>query len=242
MPGGAARHAARLPAPGADLAGRAHLARPRRLPGRRHGAGQDDHPDRAAPAPRASTGTPARRWSSARPACSATGSQELAQVRPGRRGPPLPRRQPLARGARPSGFVLTTYGTMRVSHEELAAGRLGPRGRRRGAARQERALRRRPRRCARSRATVRVALTGTPMENNLTELWSILDWVIPGLLGSRQAFRRVWAAPIEAGRARVEDAAVRRPDRAVPAAPPQVRPRHRARAAGQDRDRPPAAA
>jgi SNF2 family DNA or RNA helicase len=37
------------------------------------------------------------------------------------------------------------------------------------------------------------------MENNLTELWAILDWVIPGLLGSRQAFRRVWASPIEAG-------------------------------------------
>ena len=48
-------------------------------------------------------------------------------------------------------------------------------------------------------STVRVALTGTPMENNLTELWAILDWVIPGLLGSRQAFRRVWASPIEAG-------------------------------------------
>ena len=45
----------------------------------------------------------------------------------------------------------------------------------------------------------RVALTGTPVENDLTELWSILDWVIPGLLGSRQAFRRVWASPIEAG-------------------------------------------
>src|SRR5690606_18021630 len=45
----------------------------------------------------------------------------------------------------------------------------------------------------------RVALTGTPVENNLTELWAILDWATPGLLGSRQAFRKVWAAPIEAG-------------------------------------------
>jgi len=45
----------------------------------------------------------------------------------------------------------------------------------------------------------RVALTGTPVENNLTELWSVLDWAVPGLLGSRLAFRRVWAAPIEAG-------------------------------------------
>jgi SNF2 family DNA or RNA helicase len=44
-----------------------------------------------------------------------------------------------------------------------------------------------------------VALTGTPVENNLTELWAILDWAIPGLLGSRNAFRKVWAAPIESG-------------------------------------------
>ncbi len=37
------------------------------------------------------------------------------------------------------------------------------------------------------------------MENNLTELWAILDWATPGLLGSRAAFRKVWAAPIESG-------------------------------------------
>ncbi len=48
-------------------------------------------------------------------------------------------------------------------------------------------------------STARVALTGTPVENNLTELWAILDWAIPGLLGSRNAFRKVWAGPIESG-------------------------------------------
>jgi SNF2 family DNA or RNA helicase len=37
------------------------------------------------------------------------------------------------------------------------------------------------------------------VENNLTELWAILDWAIPGLLGSRNAFRKVWASPIESG-------------------------------------------
>ena len=42
-------------------------------------------------------------------------------------------------------------------------------------------------------SAARVALTGTPVENNLTELWAILDWATPGLLGSRQAFRKVWA-------------------------------------------------
>ncbi|MCW2791221.1 MAG: SNF2-related protein, partial [Nocardioides sp.] len=49
------------------------------------------------------------------------------------------------------------------------------------------------------RAQTRLALTGTPVENNLSELWAILDWATPGLLGSRNAFRKVWAAPIESG-------------------------------------------
>jgi SNF2 family DNA or RNA helicase len=42
-----------------------------------------------------------------------------------------------------------------------------------------------------------VALTGTPMENRLTELWSILDWTTPGLLGSLDHFRRTIARPVE---------------------------------------------
>jgi superfamily II DNA or RNA helicase len=96
------------------------------------------------------------------------------------------------------GFVLTTYGTMRVSHDELAE--VGwdlvvadeAQHVKNARSSTAKALRKIP-------STVRVALTGTPMENNLTELWAILDWVIPGLLGSRQAFRRVWASPIEAG-------------------------------------------
>jgi hypothetical protein len=46
-------------------------------------------------------------------------------------------------------------------------------------------------------APVRVALTGTPVENRLTELWSILDWTTPGLLGSLERFRRSVAVPIE---------------------------------------------
>ncbi|AYY11536.1 DEAD/DEAH box helicase [Actinobacteria bacterium YIM 96077] len=49
-------------------------------------------------------------------------------------------------------------------------------------------------------APARVALTGTPIENNLSELWAILDWATPGLLGSHAAFRRRWADPIESGR------------------------------------------
>ncbi len=43
----------------------------------------------------------------------------------------------------------------------------------------------------------RVALTGTPVENRLSELWSILDFLNPGFLGTRQFFQRRFATPIE---------------------------------------------
>lgn len=47
------------------------------------------------------------------------------------------------------------------------------------------------------RATDRFALTGTPVENRLAELWSILEFVNPGLLGPLETFRREFALPIE---------------------------------------------
>lgn len=47
------------------------------------------------------------------------------------------------------------------------------------------------------RAAHRVALTGTPMENRLAELWSIMDFLNPGLLGSSERFRTRYAIPIE---------------------------------------------
>ncbi len=43
----------------------------------------------------------------------------------------------------------------------------------------------------------RVALTGTPVENRLSELWSIMDFLNPGLLGSAKGFRDALARPIE---------------------------------------------
>ena len=235
----AARHAARLPAPGADLAGRAHLARPRRLPGRRHGARQDDHPDRPAPAPRRG-GSPGPTLVVCPASLLGNWEQELARFAPGVAVRRFHGERPLARRARRAGSCSrrtapcgsATRSSPRCGWDLVVADEAQHVKNARSST--AKALRRIP-------SAVRVALTGTPMENNLTELWAILDWVIPGLLGSRQAFRRVWASPIEAGRARDQDPAVRGPDRAVPAAPPQVRPRHRARAAGQDRDRPPAA-
>ncbi|MDV2992380.1 MAG: hypothetical protein N4J56_002034 [Chroococcidiopsis sp. SAG 2025] len=46
-------------------------------------------------------------------------------------------------------------------------------------------------------AQFRFALTGTPVENRLQELWSILDFINPGYLGQRQFFQRRFAIPIE---------------------------------------------
>jgi SNF2 family DNA or RNA helicase len=43
----------------------------------------------------------------------------------------------------------------------------------------------------------RVALTGTPVENRLSELWSIMHVLNPGLLGSARSFRERFALPIE---------------------------------------------
>ena len=46
-------------------------------------------------------------------------------------------------------------------------------------------------------APARVALTGTPVENRLSELWAILDWTTPGLLGHLEPFTRRVAIPVE---------------------------------------------
>jgi SNF2 family DNA or RNA helicase len=46
-------------------------------------------------------------------------------------------------------------------------------------------------------SSFRIALTGTPVENRLQELWSILDVLNPGYLGPRQFFQRRFAVPIE---------------------------------------------
>jgi hypothetical protein len=46
-------------------------------------------------------------------------------------------------------------------------------------------------------APARIALTGTPVENRLSELWSILDWTTPGLLGQLESFTRRIAVPVE---------------------------------------------
>jgi superfamily II DNA or RNA helicase len=49
----------------------------------------------------------------------------------------------------------------------------------------------------RLQASFRLALSGTPIENHLGELWSIFSFTLPGLLGSRERFRERFALPIE---------------------------------------------
>jgi superfamily II DNA or RNA helicase len=53
--------------------------------------------------------------------------------------------------------------------------------------------------CRALRARHRLALTGTPIENRLTELWAIFDFLMPGYLGSREDFRQRYATPIGNG-------------------------------------------
>jgi len=46
-------------------------------------------------------------------------------------------------------------------------------------------------------SNTRIALTGTPVENRLSELWSILDFLNPGYLGSAANFRKRFSVPVE---------------------------------------------
>ncbi len=43
----------------------------------------------------------------------------------------------------------------------------------------------------------RLCLTGTPLENHLGELWSLFDFLLPGLLGTKKQFRKFFRSPIE---------------------------------------------
>lgn len=93
-------------------------------------------------------------------------------------------------------IVLTTYGVVRSDFERLAEHdwdlvvadeaqfAKNPRSR------TAKALRQIP-------STARIALSGTPVENRLSELWSILDWSVPGLLPPLEEFKRSFAVPIE---------------------------------------------
>ncbi|TDD18653.1 DEAD/DEAH box helicase [Kribbella turkmenica] len=96
----------------------------------------------------------------------------------------------------PDKVVLTTYGVVRQDHRLLGEVFWGlavadeAQHAKNPLSRTARALRTLP-------SATRIALTGTPVENRLSELWSILDWAAPGLLGTLDRFRHDVAVPVE---------------------------------------------
>ena len=84
-------------------------------------------------------------------------------------------------------------------------------------------------------AMQKLALTGTPVENRLSELWAILDVVNPGLLGTEHRFRTQWAQPIERDGDVEVAARLRRLDRPVRAPSHEGRPLARTGSARQGR-------
>ncbi len=96
-------------------------------------------------------------------------------------------------------IVLTTYGVVRRDAAALAGIEWGL-----VVADEAQAIKNPHSRAARSLRTIgadaRFALTGTPVENQLTELWAICDWTTPGLLGPLERFRREIAIPVERDR------------------------------------------
>ncbi|MFL5353554.1 SNF2-related protein [Archangium sp.] len=69
---------------------------------------------------------------------------------------------------------------------------------------------RRARAARQLQADFRIALSGTPLENHLGELWSLYAIVFPGLLGSWEQFRERFAGPIERGKDPEANAALAR--------------------------------
>lgn len=106
------------------------------------------------------------------------------------------RGEDLLKAAAAADLVLTTYGTAARDAEMLA-----PVGWERVVCDEAQALKNSGTRQARAvrsiPARTRIALTGTPVENHLTELWSIMEFANPGLLGPRAVFRQRFAVPIE---------------------------------------------
>jgi len=112
-------------------------------------------------------------------------------------GPTRPQGQELVEVSRTHDLVITTYGTIARIAEDLSAVEWDVvvfdeaqliKNHTTNAARSVRLL----------DAEQKIALTGTPVENRLTELWAILDALNPAMLGGVTWFRNTFAAPIEA--------------------------------------------
>ena len=197
---------AALPLPGARARVAADARRPRhrRDPRRRHGAREDGAGDRDAPLRAAAVRArrvraDARRLPDERGAAVGPrdGPVRTVTARPCPPRRRAARRRELAEVARASDLVITSYDIATRDIDVLATVRWDrllldeAQDVKNPATKRARALRRLD-------ARRRLAMTGTPIENRLDELWAIMDIVNPGLLGSRERFQRTFARPIEA--------------------------------------------
>ncbi len=111
-------------------------------------------------------------------------------------GPGRPRGAALRAAVADADLVVTTYATATRDVEELSTV-----GWRRLVLDEAQAVKNSRASAARAVRRVdaehRVALTGTPVENRLSELWSVMDVLNPGLLGTADRFRERYAVPIE---------------------------------------------
>ena len=93
-------------------------------------------------------------------------------------------------------ILLTTYGILRQDADKLTEIKWGlivadeAHAMKNPYSRTAKAIRQIP-------SETKFALTGTPIQNKLVDLWSLLDWTTPGLLGPLANFRREIASPIE---------------------------------------------
>ena len=113
-------------------------------------------------------------------------------------GPDRPSSDKAAEVLSEADLVVTTYGVVRSDIEMLETIRWHrvvldeAQKVKNSSADRTKAVRRLP-------ADRRLALTGTPVENRLTELWSIMQFLNPGMLGSEKQFREKIAIPVESG-------------------------------------------
>ena len=165
----------------------------RRRARRRHGARQDAADDSArCPPPRHARSSCVRR------ASSTTGRRRSRASAPAWRsrvyhGP----KRALDAGA---AVTLTTYAVLRLDAESLAAEAWDT-----VVLDEAQAIKNESSQTARAafdlRAPFRLALSGTPVENRLEELWSVMHFANPGLLGGRTSFQDRYASPIATGTA-----------------------------------------
>ncbi|MFC4260108.1 SNF2-related protein [Marinobacter lacisalsi] len=107
-----------------------------------------------------------------------------------------PKRQPLFDQAGDTDLIITSYPLLHrdVDHHEALAYSMAFFDEAQNLKNPKAAVSKAARRLT---ATNRIALTGTPMENHLGELWSLFDLVLPGYLGTGAEFREFYRNPLE---------------------------------------------